>query len=146
MTFDRHELKSEIGHQSGGAADNARPPIHISGVEYDKPVGKRLEPAPDGKSIIKTPLLAERKRPGKIVNRTFDTAADAFSFRLKLDPRFMFTAGTFDPGLSEGTVVPKGALDNARANQSAEDSGSIIALSNEYLDFRPGGGADQHRY
>jgi len=111
------------------------PPIRVSGVAYDRPVGKRLELGPDG-DLTKMLLLNERARAGQMINRSFGSAKEAFEFRLSATARQMFLAGTFAPELTEATVVTKGALDRAHFEFDPFSMPPLVALTKEHLAFR----------
>jgi len=107
-------------------------PIRISGVEYQNPVGKRIELSQDSESCEKWPLLSERANTGELLNLFFATAKEAFDFRLQASPSVMLVCGTFKPDVTDADVVPKYRL-------AEEDEGERkkVALTKEFLAFRP---------
>jgi hypothetical protein len=117
-----------------------KPAIWISAVVYDKPVGKRLELSEDGKTLRKLPLLEQRGKAGKLFNRAFDTAKEAFEFRLQSSACWMFLSGTFNPCLVVGRVVPQAAADEVKLYFEAQDRSSVVSLTKDQLDFRQQGG------
>lgn len=116
--------------------DQAKSPIHLSGVRYKNPVGKRLELSEDGGSLVKTLLLEERSQPGELINLTFQSAQDAFQYRLKSSPRHMFFTGTFSPDRLVGAVLSKSAQENAHRHFEPETEPVIVTATKQYLEFR----------
>lgn len=117
-------------------SDQAKLPIHLSGVRYKNPVGKRLELSEDGSSLVKTLLLEERGQPGELVNLTFPSAKEAFQYRLKASPEHMFFTGTFSDNWRAGTVLSKSARENARRHFEPETAPPIVTATKDYLEFR----------
>jgi hypothetical protein len=103
------------------------PTLRVSGVRYARPVGKRL--TLKGGQLVKTMLT--RGPDATAINLEFGTFADYCVWRDTLDGHNMLVAGTFEPGLPDGTPV-------AYKDTPAEFDGAVVA-SNDYLAFRAGG-------
>ena len=117
-------MKSADAQRPAGAP---HPTLRVSGVRYAQPVGKRLT-LKDGQ-LVKTMLT--RGPDATAINLEFDTFADYCDWRDTLDGHSMLVAGTFEPGLPDGTPV-------AYKDSPAEFDGAVVA-SNDYLEFRAGG-------
>ena len=94
--------------------DDCNTLIHVSAVLYDNPVGKHLEKSLDGSGLEKTSLLSERNTVGEAKLFKFNSAEEAFQFRLSADARTMFLAGTFDPDADLEAIGPKWLIETAR--------------------------------
>lgn len=114
--------------------------IRICGVEYDNPVGKRLDLDQDGKSIRKITLTNERGAAGRIINKAFATPKELFEFRKTSDARRMFVMGTFAPEIDNGMALPAGAVDAATRQFEPHARPTIVSLTKEHLAFREGPG------
>lgn len=108
------------------------PPIHVSGVKYPNPVGKRIELSPDGESLEKFPQLSERANTGECLNLRFATAKEAFDYRLNAPPSVMFVCGTFEPDVKDADVVP-----NAQLVERVNGEKKQVALTKAFLGYHP---------
>lgn len=113
-------------------------PISLSAVQYERPVGKRIEKSPDDSGgIAKKLLLKERAMPGKALNLEFSTARELFDYRMKVDARTMFFAGTFSPNAGAEFILPKKTVENLIAEDPTMD-GVLCAATKDSLAFREG--------
>jgi putative DNA primase/helicase len=131
---------SKIDNPSGRDQSSKQQPIHVSGVQYSSPVGKRIAYV-DGK-VVKTSILEARATAGRAINKVFATAEEAFHFRATLDATCMLFTGTFGDTICDGDaiLVPDKAIPRYQAQFEAGDAPDIVSATKKYLDFRPGGG------
>ena len=121
--------------------------IRLSGVEYDKPVGKRLERGIDG-ALTKVPLLDARASAGRAINKGFATPEEAFSYIQRCDARCMFFAGTYSTDVGDGEldtgvdarVIPANAVEDAGKYFEHDDAPSFLTATKKHLAFREGAG------
>ena len=128
MTMDKND---------GGGGEGRT--IRISGVKFDKPVGKGYYRRADG-SIEKENLLAARAEGGSAITESFKTAAEAFSFRQNVDCMTMLFSGAFLDGKAGALALSQKGLEGVHGHLEPEDWGNVVGLTGDHLAHREGGG------
>ena len=133
--------KNNTRRPTSAATENGERLIHVSGLRFPEPVGKRLDRRADG-SLEKTPLLAGRSKAAVVIRQFFATAAEAFDQRFAADCKTLFFTGTFDAEVvgGESIAVPRAGQAAARGFFDPGDWNAIVSSTKEFLGFRQGPG------
>lgn len=110
--------------------------IRISGAQFGRPVGKRLDRNADGTGLSKTLLSDERSSAADVVNLSFETPSEAFDFLLNCLPETMLFSGTFPKDLTSDRVVPKYILAQALCDFSPGEMPDLVTATKENLAHR----------